>query len=65
MKKVTRIISYEPEPIIEYHLSYEEMQKVKLAVGLIMEASRYEDDRDFVLEATDLTEELVDLVFPD
>ena len=68
MKKITRILSYEPKPIVEYHLSEDEYQLVQKAVNLVLSSTGLdddcEDDNGFVIAALDLAKELAEIEFP-
>lgn len=65
MKKIHRILSYEPEGRVEYHLSEDEMKVMRKAVDLVLSAPDCEDSSDFMFEAIDLADELAKLEFPE
>lgn len=71
MKKITRIMSYEPEGRVEYHLSENEMKLVRMAVDLIHSspdpAAEPCDDpnNQFLTELFEASKKLRRLEFPD
>lgn len=65
MKKIHRILSYEPEGRVEYHLSEDEMKVMRKAVDLVLSAPDCEDSSDFMFDAMDIAKELANIEFPD